>query len=191
MRAVLDKSHDIFEIKNIVYSEDERAALVPIASARPPAPVPMEPRALRTALAGLMHMRMKDSGAFGGKLMLASYQNRLAEFPSEAICHACRVWLDNEHFFPDITDLRALAREWISPEQKLINRARYILRWGGKPREPLPPPTESERSAFNGQMRRLGLSMRYFDNEAEPRNIEDGEGEPYCIDADLELSDAP
>jgi hypothetical protein len=188
-QAVLAKADGIDAIKATVYSDAERAALMPIAAARPPAPIPMDPKSLRTALAGLAYMPMKDSGEFGGKLMLASYQSRLADLPSEAVCHACRVWLDNEKFFPAISDLKRLAREWTSPEQKVINRARLILRCGKRPSVPLPPPDDAERRAFNGQMRRIGGVARMFPGETDAREIQPGEDEPEFNEAEFALAE--
>jgi hypothetical protein len=188
IETVLAKA-DSFAVTETTYSNDELDLIRPIANSIAPKPSPIEPAVLRQALMGLGHMPAQDGGDGGGKIKFAVYKNRLSEFPAEAIFRACRSWLDTGTFFPSIADLRKQAKDYITPEQRVINTARLILRCGKRPSDPLPPPDDAERRAFNGQMRRIGGLARMFPGETDAREIQPGEDEPEFDEAEFALAE--
>lgn len=159
------------------FSDDEIRAVVPIAQAKPPAIIPADDRFLRQSFACLASsLPSKSTDELTGKLRLATYMTMLRGYPEGAIMAGCRRCLEDLDWFPTVRQLKERLENYTSPEQRMIDRAKFIVRNPLVLPEPPKVWTQAEVDQSNATFRKLGIATRW-------RLGEDGE-----IEADFDAA---
>jgi hypothetical protein len=79
-------------------------------------------------------------------LRMAAYLSRLAEYPADAVLHACRAWSDHNIFWPAWRELRELLEARVSARRKMLEAVRLAEAKAGNV-ERLAPPAEHDGNA--------------------------------------------
>jgi hypothetical protein len=130
-RAVLDRAFDC----TATFTAADIGLIEPIASAVL-ARQPATERTIRQSLGTLSAaMPAQAANEAAGKLKLGAYLTMLADYDERAVAYACRRCLGELDWFPTVHQIIERVRDWVSPEQAAVARARAIIRSGRRARE--------------------------------------------------------
>ncbi len=130
-QAVLDRAFDC----TATFTAADIALIEPIASAVVEHQ-PVTERTIRQSIGTLSAaMPAQATNEAAGKLKLGAYQTMLADYDERAVAYACRLCLAELDWFPTVHQIIERARDWVSPEQGAICRARAIIRSGRRARD--------------------------------------------------------
>ncbi len=130
-QAVLDRAFDC----TATFTAAEIAMIQPIASGVV-THQPATERGIRQSIGTLSAaLPAQATNEAAGKLKLGAYQTMLAQYDERAVSYACRRCLAELDWFPTVHQIVERIRDWVSPDQAAIARARVILRSGRRARE--------------------------------------------------------
>lgn len=142
------------------FSRADLEAVRPIARSRPEKEIEADDKFIRQILATLASAtRSRELDLFGGTLKLAAYRNALRGASVERLTYAYQALRDRSEFFPSIPEWKAALREYKTPEQKAVEKARWILECGKREKPKAAPLTQEEIDALSPEHIRMGLIL--------------------------------
>ncbi len=130
-RAVLDRAFDCtatFTAADIAIAGEVASACL--------ATLPCDDDFVRRSIGALSAaMPAQAASKDAGDIKLRAYQTMLTGQDERAIAYACRRCLAELDWFPTVHQIIERVRDWVSPEQAAVARARAIIRSGRRERE--------------------------------------------------------